>query len=97
MKYMTVVYEIQDSEAFALVMDSLRDKFLVGEKAKDYQVVAMGIGNEIDRVQLIKTAIKEVSDQYWLENCISEILSLSGDDFHQKGVDLIKEYSDDSI
>lgn len=57
-EYITVVYEVNDKDAFKPTLDQIRDQFLIGDQSTPapFGVVAMSLDHEMRRADLMEEA-----------------------------------------
>lgn len=57
-KYITVVYKVNDTQAFQPTLNQIRDQFLVGDQSTPapFGVVAMSLDHEMRRAELMEEA-----------------------------------------
>lgn len=73
-KYLTVVYTINDSNAFESTRQAIFDSF---KQASDlpFAVTAISLDHEMQRIELIERALEEIDDFYDLRDTIDEIIA----------------------
>jgi hypothetical protein len=73
-RYVTVVFAVNDEDEFKPLWDQFVDKML-GSISEPWAVSAMSMGDEMTRVELLGSAVSELSDLYEIKQVVENISS----------------------
>ena len=92
-RYITVVFEVNDQESFKPLQNQLKDMFLV--EGSNNKVIAMGLGNEVQRIEYIERAVDEIWDSEWAVGAVKELLNLNHDHVITRAEEVIRTWKDE--
>ena len=73
-RYLTVVFAVNDEEAFKPLYKQFHDKMIV-EKDEPWSVSGMAHGDEMTKIELLESAVSELEDKYEIKQVVERISS----------------------
>lgn len=73
-RYVTVVFAVNDEDEFKPLWEKFRQK-MSEENTGTWSVTAMSMGDEMTRIELLESAVSELSDVHEIKQVVENISS----------------------